>query len=705
MPNIEKKVIAIYAERNAIIFLNSGHFQDRVKELQKETKVIKDADKIYRSLSKENKEIYNSLLKEFTEIYENKTDIIALEKKIEEKEDGSFLKDDENFFKNKSIVNHVKSIFFKHNEKLKSLSEDYVSFLNIEAELSAMKKNNITDDERYAELEKKREMLLKKFEDLDVFKEDIPSSDKEIESLHKKIKALKLKDDDGNVIDHTDLNAVFIYIADIERRQRYYEIAVEVGKYLEKERTPEKPKTLTDSEKELKNFIFSKDKTKSSKATGKSLFDELLKIHESILKNEKEAEEVSKIKELEENQKVLEEKLETRIENINIANEKKENSRTSLVYFLLKDFIEIETDIASLQEQDPKDTEKLDALQKERKKIIDTIKANEESYKNVEEKTLTNFVSSIIEDKAMNENLFKEIKNLKNQIAENKRKITETEERIMTTSQKTDGIEEIKERVKKLSKDITFDKKGKYYYKGKKIGKSATEVAQIFYERFDKEKISKRVASHRGVSQEEILSEWEQAGKSSANLGTATHSFAEKYVFDRTIKPTTGYEVAVKSYIDNSPRTLIPVGVEVMGVHTDFDIAGTIDLLLWDIEKQAFIIVDFKTNKNIDKIHKDQNLLKTLSHIPDTTLHRQQIQLSIYEMILEKASLPLANYKGINIISLKADGTYNIYTRLTSFKEELRKYFEENKDDFKTIPLESKDIKEDTKEDPFKCPI
>ena len=693
MPNIEKKVIAIYAERNAIIFLNSGHFQDRVKELQKETKVIKDADKIYRSLSKENKEIYNSLLKEFTEIYENKTDIIALEKKIEEKEYGSFLKDDENFFKNKSIVNHVKSIFFKHNEKLKSLSEDYVSFLNIEAELSAMKKNNITDDERYAELEKKREMLLKKFEDLDVFKEDIPSSDKEIESLHKKIKALKLKDDDGNVIDHTDLDAVLIYFSRLEYRQHYHEIIFEIASYLEKEETPEKPKTLTDSEKELKNFIFSKDKTKSSKATGKSLFDELLKIHESILKNEKEAEEVSKIKELEENQKVLEEKLETRIENINIANEKKENSRTSLVYFLLKDFIEIETDIASLQEQDPKDTEKLDALQKERKKIIDTIKANEESYKNVEEKTLTNFVSSIIEDKAMNENLFKEIKNLKNQIAENKRKITETEERIMTTSQKTDGIEEIKERVKKLSKDITFDKKGKYYYKGKKIGKSATEVAQIFYERFDKEKISKRVASREGVSQEEILSRWEQSRKSSANLGTATHSFAEKYVFDRTIKPTTGHQEAVKSYIDNSPRTLIPVGVEVMGVHTDFDIAGTIDLLLWDIEKQAFIIVDFKTNKNIDKNYK-KNLLKTFSHIPDTTLNRQRIQLSIYEMILEKASFPLAEYDGINIISLKADGTYKIYARIMTFKEELREYFEENKD-----------IKEDTKEDPFKCPI
>ena len=600
MPNIEKKVIAIYAERNAIIFLNSGHFQDRVDELKKETKAIKDANKIYRSLSKENKEIYNSLLKEFTEIYANKTDIIALEKKIEEKEDGSSLK-------NKSIVNSIKTIFSKHNEKLKSLSEDYVLLLDIEAELSAMKKNNITDDERYAELEKKREMLLKKFEDSDVFKENIPSSDKELEAIHKKIKALNLKDDDGNVIDHTDLNAVFIYIADIERRQRYYEIAVEVGKYLEKEETPEKPKTLTDSEKELKNFIFSKDKTKSSKATGKSLFDQLLKIHESILKNEEETEEVSKIKELEKNQKVLEEKLETRIENINIANEKKENSRTSLVYFLLKDFIEIETDIASLQEQDPKDTEKLDALQKERKKIIDTIKANEESYKNVEEKTLTNFVSSIIEDKAMNENLFKEIKNLKNQIAENKRKITETEERIMTTSQKTDGIEEIKERVKKLSKDITFDKKGKYYYKGKKIGKSATEVAQIFYERFDKEKISKRVASREGVSQEKILSRWKQIGEASADLGTATHSFAEKYVFDRTIKPTTGHQEAVKSYVDNSPRTLIPVGVEVMGVHTDFDIAGTIDLLLWDIDKQGFVIVDFKTNKNIEKNYK-QNL-------------------------------------------------------------------------------------------------
>ena len=73
-------------------------------------------------------------------------------------------------------------------------------------------------------------------------------------------------------------------------------------------------------------------------------------------------------------------------------------------------------------------------------------------------------------------------------------------------------------------------------------------------------------------------------------------------------------------------------------------------------------------------------------------------------MILEKASLPVAKYDGINIVSLKSDGTYKIYARIITFKEELRKYFEENKNDFKTIPLESEDAKEDTKEDPFKCP-
>ena len=158
----EKKAITVFAEIAAIVSLNNGHFQDRLGELKKETKAL---EKIYRSLSKENKEIYNSLLEEFTEIYKNKTEIIALEKKIEGKEDESSLKD-------KSIVNSIKTIFSKHNEKLKSFSEDYVLLLDIEAELSAMKKNNIVDDERYAELEKKREMLLKKFEDSDVFKEE-----------------------------------------------------------------------------------------------------------------------------------------------------------------------------------------------------------------------------------------------------------------------------------------------------------------------------------------------------------------------------------------------------------------------------------------------------------------------------------------------------------------------------------------------------
>ena len=211
-------------------------------------------------------------------------------------------------------------------------------------------------------------------------------------------------------------------------RIKYKEIISEIIN--QKQKTPEKPKALADNEKELKEFIFSKDKTKSSKATGKSLFDELLKLHESILKNKEETEEVSKIKELKENQKVLEEKLETRIEKVNIANEKKEANRTSQLYFLLRDYIEIETDIASLKEQDPNNTEKINALEKEKKGIINDIKTNQEAYKDIEDKTLKNFVNAIVEDKAVDENLFKEIKTLKTQIAGNKKKITEIEERI-----------------------------------------------------------------------------------------------------------------------------------------------------------------------------------------------------------------------------------------------------------------------------------
>ena len=94
-------------------------------------------------------------------------------------------------------------------------------------------------------------------------------------------------------------------------------------------------------------------------------------------------------------------------------------------------------------------------------------------------------------------------------------------------------------------------------------------------------------------------------------------------------------------------------------------ICGTFDMLYWydgdgDAEKAGFVILDYKTNKNLYNEYNRKYrrmLLPPFGNLYEEDYGLYVIQLNLYALMLEDIGLPVIARK---IVWLKDDGTYDI---------------------------------------------
>lgn len=169
---------------------------------------------------------------------------------------------------------------------------------------------------------------------------------------------------------------------------------------------------------------------------------------------------------------------------------------------------------------------------------------------------------------------------------------------------------------------------------------SGTTLIHNFFEHFDGPEIAKNLIAtcpkyhHRTV--EDLLEEWDQAGVS----GTTTHLELENYILSHRHTPIiTKKGLSGKQWIDRVwERGGYYWYPEVIVYDTEIGIAGTIDLILVDMQTGDVHLFDWKTNR---KIHKRAYGGKTGCHpitrdIDDCNYQHYTIQLSIYQFLLEK---------------------------------------------------------------------
>lgn len=198
-----------------------------------------------------------------------------------------------------------------------------------------------------------------------------------------------------------------------------------------------------------------------------------------------------------------------------------------------------------------------------------------------------------------------------------------------------------------------YEKPHLYYYYDKPVKTSVTQFVSSFFEPFDKDNISKKYAQKHGLTQEEVLLDWEKKGNISSISGTIIHGFLENYArgkvfeLDFSLAKEKGIEDEVRERVDlllpqaqkfhdETFNKLIPIQCEYT-VGIEDIIAGNIDLLCWNVRDQEFQIWDYKNLKEFTtKNNWGKKALKEFNNYDDCHLVHYSIQLNLYKTILER---------------------------------------------------------------------
>jgi len=210
--------------------------------------------------------------------------------------------------------------------------------------------------------------------------------------------------------------------------------------------------------------------------------------------------------------------------------------------------------------------------------------------------------------------------------------------------------------VKELSvfNKITFyEEKHKYYIDGKELT-SATRFIGKYKPTFDSEYWSKKKADERGISQKEILAEWDYKRDFSCEKGTELHLYAENKLNNKVapfnhdrVNALLGegnkvhdafkkLTILFDQFYKVSFGKLIPVKSELVVGDADLGICGMVDQIYYNEKTGKLNIYDWKTNKEIKKSNRWQKFSKPISHLEVCEMNTYSLQLSLYKYIIEK---------------------------------------------------------------------
>lgn len=153
----------------------------------------------------------------------------------------------------------------------------------------------------------------------------------------------------------------------------------------------------------------------------------------------------------------------------------------------------------------------------------------------------------------------------------------------------------MKDLVIKFFSELSFDKEKHIYNTGEIQLKSVSNVIKKYHKNINFKQVAFFVAKSRGVTVEEVLTEWEETKNNACKQGTLVHTFSELYTsnFDKVIA-NNGYEQAVINFWDLLPTNLVPFLFELQMYSKSLGIGGTADIILYNTNTGKFVIADYK---------------------------------------------------------------------------------------------------------------
>ena len=143
----------------------------------------------------------------------------------------------------------------------------------------------------------------------------------------------------------------------------------------------------------------------------------------------------------------------------------------------------------------------------------------------------------------------------------------------------------------------------------------------------------------RAMEDAEIVQAWQDKGAEASHRGTEAHYMAELFFNGLPCRWWEGEMSVLFSFVREHllPRGLVAHNTEKEIVCADADVAGSIDLILWDPAAKLYHIVDHKRSDKLEtQMRGYGKMCGALSHLDDCKGAAYALQTSIYQYVLER---------------------------------------------------------------------
>lgn len=180
---------------------------------------------------------------------------------------------------------------------------------------------------------------------------------------------------------------------------------------------------------------------------------------------------------------------------------------------------------------------------------------------------------------------------------------------------------------------------------------SVTTLIKKFQSDFDEDYWAEYKAKEYGITKELVKEYWEKLRGIGSGKGSIVHDHLENRWFGKVFEidyrkyippiPTLDFlelDKRQEKLIDMSNRfvkdhpNLIPIRTELI-VGND-KIAGQIDFFGYDLDSQEFVLIDYKTDKQITYGNDFQVFKSFLMHLDDCKINKYSLQIKLYEKLL-----------------------------------------------------------------------
>lgn len=170
-----------------------------------------------------------------------------------------------------------------------------------------------------------------------------------------------------------------------------------------------------------------------------------------------------------------------------------------------------------------------------------------------------------------------------------------------------------------------------------RVFRRCSEFVGSFFDPFDGPAIAKKLVEthdrYRDRTVEDLLAEWAAA----SDEGTQAHAEVQGWVLGGA-EPASPKALAATAWLaENFPSSDFCLEPEVPICDPDLGLAGTADLLVRPKGGDRWVLIDWKTNKKIDRVpFKDKRGVRGPARAwPDCSYFKYSLQLSLYRYLLE----------------------------------------------------------------------